>query len=121
MPIRKSILTIFATRTAKRHLTARFGKPNDGRVKWKNICRRKTVQASCILNLSVIQLLSGGDNVAVSGLRKTEGLDDATLGRVELGGRYGFSERWSAYGWTNYTFGSDYEALSFGAGFSYAW
>ncbi len=70
---------------------------------------------------SVIQLLSGGDNVAVSGLRKTEGLDDATLGRVELGGRYGFSERWSAYGWTNYTFGSDYEALSFGAGFSYAW
>ena len=70
---------------------------------------------------SVIQLLSGGDNVAVSGLRKTEGLDDATLGRVELGGHYGFSERWSAYGWTNYTFGSDYEALSFGAGFSYAW
>ncbi len=70
---------------------------------------------------SVIQLLSGGDNVAVSGLRKTEGLDDTTLGRVEFGGRYGFSEQWSAHGWTNYTFGSDYEALSFGAGFSYAW
>ena len=69
---------------------------------------------------SVIQLLSGGDNVVISGLRKVDTYDDATLGRIELGGRYGFSDQLSAYGWTNYTFGSDYDAFSLGVGLNWA-
>ena len=35
----------------------------------------------------------------------------------ELGGRYGFTEQLSAYGWANHTFGDDYKSLDlrFGA------
>lgn len=69
---------------------------------------------------SIIQVLSGGDSVVISGLRKVDTYDDATLGRIELGGRYGFSDQLSAYGWTNYTFGSDYDAFSLGVGLNWA-
>lgn len=70
---------------------------------------------------SVIQVLNGDNRVVISGLKKSGAMDDATLGRMELGGRYGFDDHLSAYGWTNYTFGSDYDAFSVGAGISYAW
>ena len=51
---------------------------------------------------------------------KVNTLDDETLGRIELGGRYGFTDQLSAYGWANYTFGSDYDATTVGLGLNYA-
>lgn len=62
-----------------------------------------------------------GDEVKITGLRKTNVLKDQTLGRLEIGGRYGFSDYFSAYGWANHTFGSNYKASTFGLGTSYNW
>ena len=70
---------------------------------------------------SVIQTITSGDSVKITGLNKLSTYDDATLGRIELGGRYGFTDALSAYGWVNYTFGSDYDATAFGAGLNYSW
>ncbi|MCI5544213.1 MAG: autotransporter outer membrane beta-barrel domain-containing protein [Azospirillum sp.] len=70
---------------------------------------------------SVIQTITSGDSVKITGLNKLSTYDDQTLGRIELGGRYGFTDALSAYGWVNYTFGSDYDATAFGAGVSYSW
>ena len=70
---------------------------------------------------SVIQTVTSGDSVKITGLNKLSTYDDQTLGRIELGGRYGFTDALSAYGWVNYTFGSDYDATAFGAGVSYSW
>ena len=44
---------------------------------------------------SVIQNIGSGD-VNVTGLQTVEGLEDATLGRVEIGGSMSFNESWSA-------------------------
>ena len=70
---------------------------------------------------SVIRTITSGDSVRITGLNKLSTYDDATLGRIELGGRYGFTDALSAYGWVNYTFGSGYDATAFGAGLNYAW
>ena len=70
---------------------------------------------------SIIQTITSGDSVKITGLNKLSTYDDATLGRIELGGRYGFTDALSAYGWVNYTFGADYDATAFGAGLNYAW
>ena len=70
---------------------------------------------------SVIQTITSGDSVKITGLNKLSTYDDATLGRIELGGRYGFTDALSAYGWVNYTFGADYDATAFGAGLNYSW
>ena len=77
--------------------------------------------ANVYVKPSVVQTLNGGDEVKVSGLREINTLDDQTLGRIELGGRYGFTEQLSAYGWGNHTFGDDYKASTFGLGLSYSW
>ena len=70
---------------------------------------------------SVVQTLVDGDEIEVTKLGKVDTIEDKTLGRVEIGGNYGFNDNWSAYGWANYTFGSDYEATSLGAGVNYSW
>lgn len=67
----------------------------------------------------MIQTFSDGGDVKVTGLRNVNALKNQTLGRIEIGGRYGFSDKLSAYGWANYTFGSDYDASSLGLGASY--
>ena len=77
--------------------------------------------AKIYIKPSVIQTITGGDSVKITGLNKLSTYDDATLGRIELGGRYGFTDALSAYGWVNYTFGSDYDATAFGAGLNYSW
>ncbi len=77
--------------------------------------------ANVYVKPSVVQTLNDGDEVQVSGLREVNTLDDQTLGRVELGGRYGFTEQLSTYGWANHTFGDDYKASTFGLGLSYSW
>ena len=76
---------------------------------------------SLYIKPSVVQTLVDGDEIDVTELGKVDTIDDKTLGRVEIGGNYGFNDNWSAYGWANYTFGSDYEATSLGIGINYAW
>nr|QJR98192.1 hypothetical protein PlAlph_1960 [uncultured Alphaproteobacteria bacterium] len=77
--------------------------------------------AKIYIKPSIIQTVTGGDSVKVTGLNKLSTYDDGTLGRIELGGRYGFTDALSAYGWVNYTFGSDYDATAFGLGVNYSW
>ena len=67
---------------------------------------------------SVIQNIGSGD-VNVTGLQTVEGLEDATLGRVEVGGSMSFNDNWSAYLFAAYTFGSDYKNASINAGLNY--
>ncbi len=77
--------------------------------------------ANVYVKPSVVRTLTDGDEVRITGLGKVNTLDDQTLGRVELGGRYGFTEQLSAYGWANHSFGDDYKASTFGLGLSYNW
>ena len=76
--------------------------------------------ASVYVKPSVVQTLVDGDEVTVTNLGKVNTLDDETLGRIELGSRYGFTDQLSVYGWANYTFGSDYDATTVGLGLNYA-
>ena len=76
--------------------------------------------ASVYIKPSVVQTIVDGDEVNITGLGKVNTLDDETLGRIEFGGRYGFTDQLSAYGWANYTFGSDYDATTVGLGLNYA-
>ena len=75
--------------------------------------------ANIYIKPSVVQTIVDGDEVNITGLGDVDTIDDATLGRVEIGGRYGFSANLSVYGWANYTFGSDYDASTFGVGLNY--
>lgn len=68
----------------------------------------------------LIQTITGGDEVLISGLGKTEAYHDQLLGRIELGARFGVTESLSGYGWANYTFGSSYGAAAVGIGLNYA-
>ncbi len=77
--------------------------------------------ANLYVKPSVVQTVTDGDEVRITGLGKVNTLDDQTLGRIEIGGRYGFTEQLSAYGWANHTFGDDYRASTFGLGLSYSW
>ena len=76
--------------------------------------------ASVYVKPSIVQTIVDGEEVKITGLRSLSGVDDATLGRIKLGGRYGFTDRLSVYGWFDYTFGSDYDAETFGVGLNYA-
>ncbi len=77
--------------------------------------------ANVYVKPSVVRTIADGDKVKITGLGKVNTLEDQTLGRVELGGRYGFTEQLSAYGWANHTFGDDYKASTVGLGLSYSW
>ena len=76
--------------------------------------------ADIYIKPSVVQTITDGGEVNISGLGEVESLDDMTLGRVEIGGYYGLSSACTAYGWANYTVGSDYDATTCGIGFNYA-
>ena len=77
--------------------------------------------ANVYVKPSVVRTVADGDEVNITGLGKVNTLDDQTLGRVEIGGRYGFTEQLSAYGWANHTFGSGYKATAGGLGLAYTW
>lgn len=70
---------------------------------------------------SLIQSIVNGDSVRITGLDKVHTVDDQTLGRIEVGGRYNFTAQLSGYGWANYTYGSDYDSATVGLGLNYAW
>ncbi len=77
--------------------------------------------ANIAVKPSVIRTIVGGDEIDIDGLGSVDTIDDATLGRIELSGRYGFTDSLSTYGWANYTFGSNYDATAVGLGLNYAW
>lgn len=77
--------------------------------------------AKVYIRPSVIQTFGDSGDVRIDSLRPTNSLRNQTLGRIELGGRYGFGNRLSFYGWTHYTYGSSYDAAAFGIGLNYAW
>lgn len=78
-------------------------------------------KSSVYVKPSVIQTITGSDKVRISGMEKLDTYKDGTLGRIEVGGRYIFSDALTGYSWANYTFGSNYEAAALGVGLSYRW
>ena len=89
-------------------------------VKLTKVLKTDNGMANIYVKPSVVQTIVDGDEVNITGLGKVNTLDDETLGRIELGGRWGFTDQLSAYGWANYTFGSDYDATTVGLGLNYA-
>ena len=77
--------------------------------------------AKIYIKPSVIQVISADNAAYVTGLGKLSANNDSVLGRIEIGSRYTVAEQLSTYGWANYTYGSDYEAISLGLGLNYAW
>lgn len=70
---------------------------------------------------SVIQTITSGDSVYINGLGNVSTYDDETLGRGEIGAKISLTEELSGYGFASYSFGSNYDASSFGIGINYAW
>ncbi len=70
---------------------------------------------------SIIQTFVNGNEVMITGLEAVETADNQTLGRIEIGGRLGITDNLYGYGWANYTFSSDYNSASLGAGLNYSW
>jgi hypothetical protein len=54
--------------------------------------------ANVYVKPSVVQTIVDGDEVNITGLGKVNTLDDETLGRIEFGGRYGFTDQLTPYG-----------------------
>lgn len=93
----------------------------EGGVKLEKYIPTEDGFAKVYIKPSVVWVETKGSNVSITGLHNVSSYDEGALGRVELGGRYGFSDALSAYGWASYSFGSDYNAASFGAGLNYSW
>ncbi len=70
---------------------------------------------------SVIQTVNFGNEVKITHLGTVDTLEDQTLGRIELGGRYALDNKMSLFGYINYTTGSDYNDVAAGLGFNYRW
>ena len=70
---------------------------------------------------SLIQTYTDGDSVKISGLNKADTYHDQTLGRIEIGGNYGFTDSLNGYVWSNYTYGSSYDSIAAGLEINYAW
>lgn len=70
---------------------------------------------------SVIQTFASGDRTRVAGLKETDTYENQTLGRMEIGAKFGLTPALSAYTSANYTFGSEYQAYGVDAGLTYAW
>ena len=88
-------------------------------VKIEKTYKKKDGYAKIYVKPSIIQNIGSGD-VRVTSLNKVEGLDNATLGRMEVGGSMNFDDHWSGYANAAYTFGSDYTNLGLNAGLNYA-
>ena len=70
---------------------------------------------------SVIQTFASGDRTRVAGLKGADTYENQTLGRMEIGAKFGLTPALSAYTSANYTFGSEYQAYGVDAGLTYAW
>ena len=88
-------------------------------VKVEKTYLRKNGYAKVYVKPSIIQNIGSGD-VQVTSLRQVDGLENSTLGRLEVGGSMSFDERWSGFANAAYTFGSDYTNAAINAGLNYA-
>ncbi len=70
---------------------------------------------------SVIQTFANGSRTRITGLKQIDTYENQTLGRMEIGAKFGLTPALSAYTSANYTFGSDYQAYGVDAGLTYAW
>ncbi|MDR1693814.1 MAG: autotransporter outer membrane beta-barrel domain-containing protein [Lactobacillaceae bacterium] len=77
--------------------------------------------AKVYIKPSIIRSYVNGNSVSITSLGKVESYKAGTLSRIELGGRYAVDKQLSIFGMTNYTFGSNYDALSLNVGLNYAW
>ena len=68
---------------------------------------------------SVIQNIGSGD-VTITSLNQIEGLENSTLGRLEIGASINFLDQLNGYANAAYTFGSDYTNAAVNAGLSLA-
>ena len=68
-----------------------------------------------------MQTFASGDKVNISGMEEIGTYDSQTLGRMEIGAKFGLSVSLSAYVSADYTFGSDYSGYGVDAGLNYAW
>lgn len=78
-------------------------------------------RAKLYVKPSVIQNITDGDGVAISGLDQVEGYHDEMMGRLEFGGRYAISDDLAAYGTISYTKSRHYNATNFSLGLNYSW
>lgn len=70
---------------------------------------------------SVIQTFASGNRTRITGLKQADTYENQTLGRMEIGAKFGLTPALSAYTSANYTFGSEYQAYGVDAGLTYAW
>lgn len=70
---------------------------------------------------SIIQPITTGDSVAVTGMHNINTYDDNTLIRMEVGGKIDINHNLSGYSFYNYTFGRSYNNTTLGMGFNYNW
>jgi len=70
---------------------------------------------------SVIQTYASGGRTKITGLKQADTYENQTLGRMEIGAKFGLTPALSAYTSANYTFGSEYQAYGVDAGLTYVW
>ncbi|MBO5284465.1 MAG: autotransporter domain-containing protein, partial [Alphaproteobacteria bacterium] len=70
---------------------------------------------------SVVRTFNFGDEMSVTNLKTLSTTKDQTLGRIELGADFNFTDSLSAYTWLNYTANADYHATAGGLGLTYRW
>ena len=88
-------------------------------VKVEKTFKRQFGYAKFYLKPSLVQTFGRG-KVQVSSLSLVDGIENMTLGRLELGGSINFDNAWSGYANAAYTFGSDYLNAAVNAGLNYA-
>ena len=88
-------------------------------VKFEKSYISKYDYAKLYIKPSIIQTFGKG-HVRVTSLQQVDGLDNTTLGRIEVGGSMNFDSNWSGYANAFYTFGNDYTNVGANAGVNYA-
>lgn len=70
---------------------------------------------------SIIQTFANGNETRITSLVKSKSSDNQTLGRMEIGAKFGLSPAFSAYTSAHYTMGDEYKAYGVDAGLVYSW
>ena len=84
-------------------------------------CANDGQTAKVYIKPSVIQTYAMGDKTNISTLSSINTYKNQTLGKMEIGAKFGLAPRVSAYTSAHYTFGSDYKAYGVDAGLTYSW
>lgn len=73
------------------------------------------------LQPGVVQVMTSGGNVNITGLREVESFEDELLYRLEIGANVNIADDFHLFGTAVYTFNDQYKDLAFQAGFGYSW